>query len=163
MAVDERLELRKRFPQKVFCPLCTCTASVTLLAWTSTDMFRWSQSSQIPACMWNYKSEIACLPTLFVIRDLHYSFSVSLQAVLIETTLFMTFFDRKVWTFLITAQRKLLKNRAYKTQVLNQRALRHSIHRSVSLEANQYKLSLEKSCSLPVSRYRRPVENKDFV
>ena len=74
----KKLELPERFPQSVFCPVCAaCVAS--LVAWTSADMFPRPQSSQIPACMRNQTSEVACFLALLVVCDLH-PFSVSFRA-----------------------------------------------------------------------------------
>lgn len=81
MTVDERLELPERFPQKYYVQYVSPIPR--------------SQSSQIPACMRNHMSEIACFLALLFVWDLH-SFFVSLKAVLIEMTAFMTFLDRQV-------------------------------------------------------------------
>ena len=57
------------------------------LKMTSVDMFPRSQSSQIPAFIRNYTSEIACFLTLLDV----YILSLPLKANLIKTTAFMAF------------------------------------------------------------------------
>ena len=57
------------------------------LKMTSVDMFPRSQSSQIPAFIRNYTSEIACFVTLLDV----YILSLPLKANLIKTTAFMAF------------------------------------------------------------------------
>lgn len=77
-----------------------------------------------------------CLPSAFFLRFFASRFDRDDRIYDISPLKSMNIFNHR-------AQRKLVENRAYKTKVLNRRAPRHSIHRSVSLEANQYKLPLE--------------------
>ena len=73
-------------------------------------------------------SPFYCMP--FWSKQQHLSVDFSISIILL-------------WTFWIASHRKLLKNHAPKTKVLSQRAQRHSIHCSVSLETNEYKLSFK--------------------
>ena len=109
---------------------------------TSVDMFPRSQSLQIPAFIRNYTSKIACFLTLLDVCIL----SLPLKANLIKTTTFMAFLGESINILNHRPQKILDKNHAHKTEILNQRAQRHSNHRSVLLETNEYKLSLRKSC-----------------
>ena len=82
------------------------------LKMTSVDMFPRSQSSQIPAFIRNYTSEIACFLTLLDV----YILSLPLKANLIKTTAFTAFLGES-FNILNFSSKKQGKTKDYRKNI----------------------------------------------